>query len=314
MFWIVENSKKVAVSQQKVVSEKASSAEERASGKPLVTTTPLPIQNEHTTATASDSVNRSEAAGQSEQQAAAPQVKEEMPPQVRESQQRRDLKSQNTTNELDLFIKGAANKEKRMLSGRSEEKASSTEERAPGKPLVSSPPLTIQKEHTSPAVNGSVNRSEAAGQSEQQAAAPQVKEEVPPQVHESQQRKDLKSQNTTNELDLFINGADFKEKRMLSIKRKEKAGPHTLNVKAIAECWIQFKIDGGKRRSELLHPGESRSWEVSKDAQLTIGNAGGIVIEWDGKTLGPGKSGRVLRINLPKELSQSNAKDQKLGR
>ncbi len=194
------------------------------------------------------------------------------------------------------------------------DKAFSTEKRAPVKPLLTSPPLPIPKEHTSPAVNDSANRSETTSQSEQQTAVPQIQEEMPPQVHESQQRRDLKSQNTINGLNLFINGADFKEKRMLSVKRKEKAGPHTLNVKAIAECWIQFKIDGGKRRSELLRPGELRSWEVSKDAQLTIGNAGSILIEWDGKTLGPGKSGRVLRINLPKEISQSKAEDQKLGR
>ena len=119
---------------------------------------------------------------------------------------------------------------------------------------------------------------------------------------------DSVKENSSIELEPFISGANFKERRMLSGKTNEKFGQHTLNVKAIAECWIQFKIDGGKRRSELLHPGETRSWKVKRDARLTVGNAGGILLEWDGKVLGPGKTGRVLRISLPEDMPQAEGR------
>ena len=85
-------------------------------------------------------------------------------------------------------------------------------------------------------------------------------------------------------------------------ERRLEAG-HTLELEATAECWIEVQIDGLKPLRELLKPGEQRTYRVNQKARLTLGNAGGVDIKWDGRSLSPaGKPGRVIRLTLPHAL------------
>ncbi len=79
---------------------------------------------------------------------------------------------------------------------------------------------------------------------------------------------------------------------------------HLFEVTASEESWIKVAIDDGKPESHLLKPGEKKEWEVSRRAKVTLGNAGGAQLKWNGKVIEMGsKPGRVLRFQLPDVLS-----------
>jgi len=75
---------------------------------------------------------------------------------------------------------------------------------------------------------------------------------------------------------------------------------HRLEISAHAITWILIKFEDGKVEGILLNAGLSRSWEFRGSAELKIGNAGGVMLKFDGKDLGvPGKPGQVLNLAFP---------------
>ncbi|HET8577282.1 MAG TPA: RodZ domain-containing protein [Methylomirabilota bacterium] len=76
---------------------------------------------------------------------------------------------------------------------------------------------------------------------------------------------------------------------------------HRLVVKAVEATWIRVQTDDGRVAEELLPPGATREWTSTKRFVLTIGNAGGIEIELNGRVLAPlGARGAVIqRLELP---------------
>lgn len=79
------------------------------------------------------------------------------------------------------------------------------------------------------------------------------------------------------------------------------AAAHELRITAVEETWISIGIDDEPRKSVMLRPGESRTWNAASGFGLTVGNAGGITVALDGKELPPlGRSGDVVRVQLPK--------------
>ncbi len=74
-----------------------------------------------------------------------------------------------------------------------------------------------------------------------------------------------------------------------------------LVVKAVEPTWIRVQADEGRAVEELLAPGAQREWIAGKRFVLTIGNAGGIEIELNGRTLPSlGARGAVIhRLSLP---------------
>jgi len=74
-----------------------------------------------------------------------------------------------------------------------------------------------------------------------------------------------------------------------------------LVVKAVEPTWIRVQADEGRAVEELLAPGAQRQWTAGKRFVLTIGNAGGIEIELNGRTLPSlGARGAVIhRLSLP---------------
>ena len=75
---------------------------------------------------------------------------------------------------------------------------------------------------------------------------------------------------------------------------------HSLDIKASNTTWIHIKFENGKSEEILLQPGQTKNWKFLENAVLKIGNAGGVVLSFDGKDIGiPGKSGQVITLNLP---------------
>jgi cytoskeleton protein RodZ len=74
------------------------------------------------------------------------------------------------------------------------------------------------------------------------------------------------------------------------------SGGQHLVAKAMEPTWIRVQIDGVRSVEELLPAGATREWSAEKRFVLTVGNAGGISLELNGRPLPPiGAPGTVIR-------------------
>ena len=73
--------------------------------------------------------------------------------------------------------------------------------------------------------------------------------------------------------------------------------PFSLQLKAVEETWVRIQINDQPQHEMTLRPGESTSHQAQKRIYLLVGNAGGLDIVFNGKTLGKfGKSGEVVNL------------------
>jgi len=81
----------------------------------------------------------------------------------------------------------------------------------------------------------------------------------------------------------------------------ESPASQRLIVKAVEATWIRIQTDDRRVMEELLAPGATRQWTAEKRFLLTVGNAGGIEIELNGRPMPPlGARGVVIRqLELP---------------
>lgn len=79
-------------------------------------------------------------------------------------------------------------------------------------------------------------------------------------------------------------------------KPKAPGEPFNLTVRATQKVWLQVTSDGTVIFQDVLSPGDVESWQANDELVLSCGNAGGIELSLDGKTLGlPGKPGQVIK-------------------
>jgi cytoskeletal protein RodZ len=73
-------------------------------------------------------------------------------------------------------------------------------------------------------------------------------------------------------------------------------GQLVLDLEATELSWVVVQIDGGSPQEALLRPGEKAKWKGQDQFTLTLGNAGGVKAELNGKPQKPfGPSGKVAR-------------------
>ncbi|MGQ0810858.1 MAG: helix-turn-helix domain-containing protein [Nitrospiraceae bacterium] len=73
-------------------------------------------------------------------------------------------------------------------------------------------------------------------------------------------------------------------------------GPLMLELNATELSWVVVQIDGGSPQEALLRPGERAQWKAQDQFTLTLGNAGGVKAQLNGKPQKPfGPSGKVAR-------------------
>lgn len=82
-------------------------------------------------------------------------------------------------------------------------------------------------------------------------------------------------------------------------------GEHTLRVEATEMTWMLVTIDDGETQDVLLQVGETWVWRAQQGFVVTVGNAGGVALNLDGRPLPPlGDSGQVIRnLRLPDKAS-----------
>jgi len=72
--------------------------------------------------------------------------------------------------------------------------------------------------------------------------------------------------------------------------------PFSLEVAVKEECWIEVTQDDRIVFSKLLAPGETQTFTANRELKLVVGNAGGIDMKINGRSVKPlGKTGEVVR-------------------
>jgi cytoskeletal protein RodZ len=81
----------------------------------------------------------------------------------------------------------------------------------------------------------------------------------------------------------------------------ETSTSQRLVVRALEPTWIRVQTDDLRAIDELLLPGAVREWTAARRFRLTVGNAGGIEIELNGRPMPRlGQRGAVIRqLELP---------------
>jgi cytoskeleton protein RodZ len=76
-----------------------------------------------------------------------------------------------------------------------------------------------------------------------------------------------------------------------------------LVARTIEPTWIRVRMDDGRVVEETIPAGQVREWVSPGPFTLTVGNAGGIALELNGRALPPlGASGVVIpRLVVPAE-------------
>ncbi|MGE0822226.1 MAG: helix-turn-helix domain-containing protein [Candidatus Binatia bacterium] len=76
---------------------------------------------------------------------------------------------------------------------------------------------------------------------------------------------------------------------------------HRLSIQAHEPTWMRVVVDNQKKVDVILQPGQTREWTAETGFTLSLGNAGGVVVNLDGRELPAiGQSGQVVRnLQLP---------------
>jgi len=82
----------------------------------------------------------------------------------------------------------------------------------------------------------------------------------------------------------------------------ELPGDVVLNLAATEKVWISVTSNGKVLFSGVLEPSQTKVLEAGDHARLLIGNAGGVDVQWKGRSLGPiGPRGQVRVVVLKPE-------------
>jgi cytoskeleton protein RodZ len=75
---------------------------------------------------------------------------------------------------------------------------------------------------------------------------------------------------------------------------------HVLVIEASERAWIQTQEGSDDPHDFTLYPGDTYTQTSTEPLRVTVGNAGGVRIKFDGKDLGSlGETGQVVRLVLP---------------
>jgi cytoskeletal protein RodZ len=81
-----------------------------------------------------------------------------------------------------------------------------------------------------------------------------------------------------------------------------------LVMRAIEPTWVRVQIDDGPVAEELLPTGAVREWTAARRFVLTVGNAGGLEVDFNGHRIPPlGARGAVIqRLVLPPDSAEAS--------
>ena len=73
-------------------------------------------------------------------------------------------------------------------------------------------------------------------------------------------------------------------------------------LRAVDTTWVRVAPEGAPVTEETLQPGAVREWRSAGHFRVSLGNAGGVEVELDGRPLPTlGERGQVVHATLPDE-------------
>ena len=143
------------------------------------------------------------------------------------------------------------------------------------------------------AVNATVRRSPRVGTQQVPAVAPAEARKVPPAA--------APQSETPPTVPAESRSPVAAAPAAVPVDKAVPKGFQRLVVKALETTWIRVQTDDGRVAEELLPTGATREWTSAKRFVVTVGNAGGIEVELNGRSLPPlGARGAVIqRLELP---------------
>jgi cytoskeletal protein RodZ len=86
------------------------------------------------------------------------------------------------------------------------------------------------------------------------------------------------------------------------VQREVSEETYLLEIKATESTWLEIREDESDPLEVLLKPGETIKREAKTKFSLIVGNAKGVDITFDGKSLGRlGRHGEVILLTLPRD-------------
>lgn len=79
--------------------------------------------------------------------------------------------------------------------------------------------------------------------------------------------------------------------------------PYLLKAEVKQRTWVKISVDGREPKEFLFQPGSRPEWKAEESFDIVIGNAGGIVLEFNGEIIDDlGAAGQVIRLKLPSDV------------
>ena len=101
-----------------------------------------------------------------------------------------------------------------------------------------------------------------------------------------------------------VNGKPVKIKETIKRHKPKTNYAAVLKGKVIKRTWVAVKIDGGSAATSMLYAGDREVWKAKERLRIKIGNAGGIILNYNGKDIGkPGAEKQVVTLSFPPKHS-----------
>lgn len=82
--------------------------------------------------------------------------------------------------------------------------------------------------------------------------------------------------------------------------QEKKEARHILRVQAKEQTWVRVQADDQPEFEVLLEPQEKAVWTARRQLKITLGNAAGLDMAFNGKRVGPfGTTGQVVHLQFP---------------
>ena len=92
---------------------------------------------------------------------------------------------------------------------------------------------------------------------------------------------------------------------------QKKERRHVLKINAKEVTWLRIQTDDQKEVDALLQPQETSTWTARRQFKITVGNAGGVDLFFNGVPQGHlGDSGQVVHLLLPKEIGRKAIREE----
>ncbi len=156
---------------------------------------------------------------------------------------------------------------------------------------------TRASEHSISKINVSGQNISETDSSETSTQPVATADNLPPQ--ERQHQKTIHPSETSSSATQTPKQPPITEPQATAHSATEKQ-QHQVILTGLADCWVHSTADTTVTRELSLVKGEIFALSFQKQLELKLGNAGGVRIVYNGKTLPPpGKSGQVITLHFP---------------